>query len=246
MTARSMILKKMADRIVDLTVTNDSPALSMIAAGDGRMHAFGVTDHPRFLMERPYSPDDAWLFSVDGDGGLASGLPSLPAPTDAELEAFLGRPLDHSTRALLHALPTGRYALVRSSRPLIYKAEILLGNELVPAPPNALVLGETNEHYAVAFGASHDLKPNATGLFVGVAVLAYNGQDDMDGMWLFDLSGTVGPAGAPGGIAMVLPLEGPLVIDALAGYRRGEASRAVKQRWANERGAVFVQWCAGG
>jgi hypothetical protein len=196
------------------------------------------------LLERPYSPDDAWSFAVDPAGGLAQDLPSLSLPADAEIEAFLGRSLDDSARGLLHALPAGRYALVRSSRKLVPEARILLGNELVPAPPNALVLGLSPDSYAVAFGASQDLKPNAAGLLVGVAVLAYNGHDTMDGLWLFDFSGALGSTAAPGELAMVLPLEGPLVIDALAAFRN-DGSREAKQRWAGERGASFVRWCAG-
>jgi hypothetical protein len=233
------------ERIFDLTLTNDSPNLTIAIGGDhDLMHAIGRTNNPRFLMERPYSPDDAWLLTVDPVGDLASDFPSLPRPVDAEIETFLGMPLGDSARGLIHALPTGRYALVRSSRPLVPKARILLGNEYVPAPPNALVLRETDDFYAVAFGACSDLKPNTTGLFVGVALLAYVGNDVMDGIWLFEFSGEMEPAVAPGEIVMVLPIEGPLVIDALAGFRKDTSE--VKQHWADDRAATFIHWCAGG
>lgn len=232
-------------RIFDLTLTNDSPTLTIAIGGHhDLMHAIGLTNNPRFLMERPYSPDDAWLLTVDPAGGLARDLPSLPCPVDVELEVFLGTSLGDSARELIHSLPTGRYALVRSSRPLVPKARILLGNEYVPAPPNALVLREADDFYAVAFGACRDLKPNAAGLFVGVALLAYAGEDAMDGILLFEFSGEVGPAVAPGEIVMILPIEGPLVIDALAGFRK-DASE-VKQQWADDRAATFIHWCAGG
>lgn len=245
MKAPSMTLKVIDERIVELTTTNDLPALTMMTRGDDQIYAFGLTNNARFLMERPYSPDDAWGLNVDPAGGLARDLPSSARPGDAEIEVFLGRSLDESTRGLIHALPTGRYALVRSSRTLVPKARVLLGNAFVPSPRNALLLGNASDAYAVAFGAIEDLKPNAAGLFVGVAVLAYTGHDTKDGMWLFDFSGAVEPADVPGEIVMVLPLEGPLVIDALAAFR-ADASHEVKRVWADSRGAAFVRWCAGG
>lgn len=244
MKAPSIKLERSHDRIAEVTVTNDSPGLAMTARGDGRLHAFGVVNRPRFLMESPYSPDDAWSFNVDSGGGIARDLPFAANPADAAIEAFLGRPLDDSESRLLHALPSGRYALVRSPRQLTPEAHVLLGNELVPAPPNALVLGETRDSYAAAFSAIPDMRPNVATLLIGVTVLAYNGHDTMEGMWLFDFSGAPGPATPPGEIVVILPLEGPLVIDAL-GLFRNDGSREVKQRWAGERSAAFARWVAG-
>lgn len=240
----SITLNLVHDQIAELYVTNDSPMLAMATRGDGRLHVFGVADRPRFLMERPYSPDDAWGFEVDPLGGLAQELPLLPHSADAEIEAFLERQLEDPSRKLLHALPSGRYALVRSRRELTVESRILLGNELVAAPPNALVLGLTGDSFAAAFGATPGVRPNAAGLFVGVAVLAYNGHDTMEGMWLFDLSGVPGSTAAPSEMLMVLPLAGPFVIDALAAFRDDGGGEA-RQRWAGERGAAFVRWCAG-
>jgi hypothetical protein len=113
---------------------------------------------------------------------------------------------------------------------------------MVPAPPHHQCLLHAKETYAAVFGAEANLIPATSGLLIGVTVLAYVGADRFDGLWFFDLHGAAAPAPASKEIAVVLPLDGPLVIDGMGDYRRKGEDKVLREGWASKRGPQFVQW----
>jgi hypothetical protein len=237
-------IRSASKRIAELTVTNASPDITFTTSKDHRSHAFGSTLRPRFRMEQPYSPDDEWSLVVDPSGALVADIPVRARSIDMGLDGFFERPIDDLSRRLLYGLPSGRYVIVRSPRTPEMTRDVLLGNVFVPAAPNVRVLCDMRPFYAAVFGADAKVPPSTSALLLGVTVLSYNGQGTLDGIWLFDLHGPAAPVAPFGEIAAVLPLDGPLVIDALDEFRN-DGGRKPRERWLNERGPTFARWLAG-
>lgn len=211
--------------------------------GEGE-HSFGVEGRPRYRMEQPLSPDDAWSVSVDLRGKLANALPPLErGEADEAIEAWLGHRLKDRSRRLLGALPEGRYALVQVARPAHVADRILLGNESVEMPPNALEIGYAPPFYAAVFGAFLHTQPALGNLLVAIVLLQYTGHSTLDGAWLFDLAGSDAVPHSTGEMLVVVPLESPLVIDALYHYDTDSTATA-RARWVAERGPAFLKWLA--
>lgn len=135
-TKLTLTVQQVSEHVAELILTNPAPRVMFTSSKDYVTHVFGAVERPRFRMEQPYSPDDAWSLEVDPTGALSANLPPGAQPITVDLDAFFERQLDELSHRLLGALPSGRYMIVRSLRTPEAKDTVLLGNELVPAKPN--------------------------------------------------------------------------------------------------------------
>ncbi|AUX39515.1 uncharacterized protein SOCE26_009080 [Sorangium cellulosum] len=256
MSKLAMTMRNVSYGLAELRVNNPAPRVMFRSDNDegGRpyLHAFGVIERPRFRMERPYSPDDAWSLEVDPTGALAADLPVCVLPIEAELDAFFGRRLDEYSCRLLGALPSGRYMVVRSLRTPEARESVLLGNELVPAKPNCRTLCDTTlcdgpTYYAALFGADETVAPSTFGILTSIALLSSTGNDHDDAIWLFDLHGPAATSVPTRELSVVIPLEGSLVFDVILNFRGDDVREIceIRECWANERGPIFARWLAG-
>lgn len=256
MNMPEMAIRNASYAVAELHVTNPAPRAMLTTSnnslGHPYLHAFGVIERPRFRMERPYSPDDAWSLEVDPTGALAADLPACVLPIKAELDAFFGRQLDELSCRLLGALPSGRYMVVRSLRTPEVRASVLLGNELVPAKPNCRTLCDTTlcdgpSYYAALFGANETVAPSMSGILTGIALLSTTGNDHDDATWFFDLHGPAAPPVPTDELSVVVPLDGPLVFDVMLNFRGDNVReiREIREQWSNEDGPTLARWLAG-
>lgn len=242
MSQATFTFRATGPRTAEWAVSSAQPGLCLALDPSGS-HTFGVAGKPRYRLEQPMSPDDAYLVSADPRGDLAGALPLFVHGAEEPLSAWLGRRLDTASQRLLGALPSGRYALVRVARPAMQVEHILAGNEKIAAPRNAREIAYEPPFYAAVFGALPDAPPALGSLLVGVAMLRYAGSSLLDGAWLFDLAGPDAASEIPGEILVVLPIESELVLDALLGFSAKDTA-AARAQWTEERGAAFAAWLA--
>jgi len=145
---------------------------------------------------------------------------------------------------LLASLPDGDYWLVRTKLPARSPGKLLLGNERIASPPNALELVDERPLYAAAIGARPEAPPSGKTPLVGLAVLDYVGDAVMDAVLFFELvrSASAGapPKDADADAVVIVPAGGDLVIDVLEVLSPARSVEA-KDRWRTTRAPALVQ-----
>lgn len=231
--------RAMSAKIARLTVTRASGSFGLMTDAKTQVHQLGYRAGPLYRLGQPYSPDDAWTLDVipsgktfqESDGGGAHPWTTWLA----------GSAVLRGSR-LLQELPRGEYLLVRSARPLQHLDRVLLGNELVPAPPNMCVLRQDKPVYSCVVGPRKAEPPRIDHPLVGLSVLNYTGSTQMQGVLFFSF---LEPGSAPEGkdMVLVIPVSGGLVFDNM-GFFSSKNEEESRRRWRDELSLQFGDWCA--
>ncbi len=209
-------------------------------------HGLGVRLDPRFRVLQPFNPDDGWRFEPREQ---ARDVPDSWSP-GGDMEQDLARWARGSAAvrglSVLTDLPRGRYLLLRCSRSPGAPEKVLMGNDLIPRPPNVRVLRQEEPIFAGIVGAAAGQPPCLDQPLLGLAVLNYVGSFSWQGL-LFFPPAAHRPSGvqARGPLLLVVPLDGELVLDNMAGFNP-EWERTSLGRWRERYVPMFESWCAAG
>ena len=238
--------------VARLTVEGDGAAFGL--RSDRQVHALGFRDAPRFWLEQsPYPDDEPWDVDVEATGRLAPGGSELPEELRPLVEWARGSRAEGGLGAIA-LLPPGTYDLVRCPLEPTAEAEILLGNEWVESPPNARTLLDTtgsvipdrpeSGYFACVFGAEKAAPPALDQALVGVAVLSWTGEVNVQALLLVPFAAAGGGA-ATGDLVLAVPRAGELVLDNMAAFS-ADASRKAFRRWETQLADDIVRRLAGG
>ncbi|WP_394824460.1 hypothetical protein [Pendulispora albinea] len=225
--------------LAELSVPEGPHDFGVRTSGWPAVHDIGSYGAPRWRIRQPMAPDDGWELETLPSGGL---LPARPVPEDFEWAylTWAEGSRAEAGAAVLHALPPGRYLLVRSSLEPRRGASVLLGNERVPSPANTRVLVDAGSFYAMLVGPESDAPPRTTHPLVGLVALNYTGGPFVHGALFFDALAreaseeNEAAPDAPGDRVLVIPRTGELLIDALAEFSKDRTERD-KSAWRDTR-----------
>lgn len=196
------------------------------------VHDIGVYGAPRWRIRQPMVPDDGWELETLPSGRLLSERRPVPEQFEWAYLTWAEHSRAQSGAAVLHALPPGRYLVVRPGVEPRREQRVLLGNESVPSLENMLVLYDKRPFYGLVIGAESDRPPVTTHPLVGLVALSYVGGRSVQAALFFDCLAREGSRPLPGAtndLVLVLPVTGELVIDGSAQYQDG--STEDQDRW---------------
>jgi hypothetical protein len=224
----------LSDHLAQLSIVQPggggSARFGVRTSGWPPVHEVGVSGAPRWRLSPAASPDDGWSLETLGSGTLLARDAPVPESLEWRYLTWAEGTRAEAGAALLGALPPGRYLLARATVEPRREAAILLGNEWVPSPENARVLLDRRPHYAALLGPSASAPPPTDQPLLGLVVLNYVGDSVVDaGLFFAGAEPRPGPAPA-GDLVLVVPVEGELLIDALAGFSSESEERA-RARW---------------
>lgn len=207
-------------------------------------YRLGYQNAPLFQIVQPYSPDDRWHVHPRFDGRRVSHIAGNPA-SPASLREWPAAHRVAGLTTLCSELPQGEYLTVLSRAKPIHAERVLMGNEWVPSGVNSRELVSTDHFYSAIFANHLNSEPDTSAPLVGVVVLNYAGQGGLHGVLFFPV---FEPATLPrtlvSELCAVIPLRGPLVVDALAEFS-SERTIASRDTWARELGRTFAELLAG-
>ncbi len=205
-------------------------------------------------LSQPWAPDEGMTLETIEAGDVAwASRSKLPEAIEWSYMEWAEGSRAERGGALLASLPDGDYLLVRTKLPQRAGAQLLLGNERVPSPPNALELVDEAPFYAAAIGARSDAPPSGATPLVGLAVLDYVGDAIIDGALFLEIvrsaaeqaAGAATSGDASADAVVVIPTGGELVIDVLEGFS-ADSARAAKERWRTTRAPALARLLAWG
>jgi len=208
------------------------------------LHHLGYREQPLFLLEQPYSSDDAWRVKPLPAGRYIAAQPSSGNKLPNSYVEWLRGSAVSRGQEVPWQLPPGRYLLVRTSRPMRHEPRVLLGNEMVPTSPNMLSLRQEKPFYVCAIGPRHEEAPAVDQPLIGLAVLNFDGSNRRHGLLLFScVESAPGVAATSGDRVLIVPINGEFVYDNM-GQFDPEGEIQSRERWATELVMPFVDWCS--
>lgn len=213
-----------------------------------RTYQLGYRDAPLYRLRMRDAPGEAWELTPRRSGRVLEKLETFDAQVEQAYLDWFVESGDLQGLELPWVLPAGRYFLVQTSRPFYPVRWMTLGGARVITSRNVLQLRSQKAFYACAFGAELLSPPVMDQPLVGLVLPNYFlEQAPLHGLFFFSFSRSNPVArertAAPGAVLLV-PIEGPLVLDSKEGVASAGGAACSPEAWTEARARQFVDWCA--
>jgi hypothetical protein len=222
-----------------VTVTREDEDFGLHAGPGARVHHLGYRDAPLYRVHQGDASGRGWDFQPVPGGRALGPLEAFSTRVDAGYLDWFVESGDLRGVELPWVLPSGRYLLVQTDREAYPVRHWVSGDVRVSAPPGVLQLRGQPPFYSLLFGADRRYPPVIDQPLVGLAMPGYSAAFALHAVFFFSFTlprQLQREFHLRPGLVLLIPVEGPLVLEGAGPHGR--------EAWARTLAPRFADWCA--